>query len=103
MSAGRDETMCIFQVRGSQWHENKTPEKWRPDRYEFTPGRPVTDEDILSEGQHAWDSALNTINVGKFNLGWASIGICTHAWLIDNDKTFLVCMRHHVFKVPHVR
>jgi len=41
---------------------------------------PVTDDDILSVGQEAWDSALNTVNVGKYNLGWASIGICTHAF-----------------------
>jgi acyl-CoA dehydrogenase len=41
---------------------------------------PVTEADILSRGQAAWDSALNTVNVGKFNLGWASIGICTHAF-----------------------
>jgi acyl-CoA dehydrogenase len=40
---------------------------------------PVTEADILSRGREAWDSALNTVNVGKFNLGWASIGICTHA------------------------
>lgn len=40
---------------------------------------PVTEDDILTKGQDAWDSALNTINVGKYNLGWASIGICTHA------------------------
>ncbi|MFA5902545.1 MAG: acyl-CoA dehydrogenase family protein [Desulfobacula sp.] len=43
-------------------------------------GYPVADADILSTGREAWDSALNTINVGKFNLGWASIGICTHAF-----------------------
>ena len=43
-------------------------------------GYPVTDDDILSTGQEAWDSALNTVNVGKFNLGWAAIGICTHAF-----------------------
>ncbi len=40
---------------------------------------PVQKKDILSEGSHAWDSALNTINIGKYQLGWASIGICTHA------------------------
>ena len=40
---------------------------------------PITDADILSKGQEAWDSALNTVNIGKYNLGWASIGICTHA------------------------
>ncbi len=40
---------------------------------------PVSEADILSRGQEAWDACLNTVNVGKFNLGWASIGICTHA------------------------
>jgi acyl-CoA dehydrogenase len=39
----------------------------------------VAEDDILSLGQEAWDSVLNTVNVGKYNLGWASIGICTHA------------------------
>jgi acyl-CoA dehydrogenase len=40
---------------------------------------PVAENDILSRGQEAWDTALNTVNVGKYNLGWASIGISTHA------------------------
>jgi len=40
---------------------------------------PVADSDVLSRGQAAWDAALNTVNVGKYNLGWGSIGICTHA------------------------
>jgi acyl-CoA dehydrogenase len=41
---------------------------------------PVTENDLLSRGPAAWDSALNTVNVGKYNLGWASVGICTHAF-----------------------
>ena len=41
---------------------------------------PISEDEILSRGQEAWDSALNTVNVGKYNLGWASIGICTHAF-----------------------
>jgi acyl-CoA dehydrogenase len=40
---------------------------------------PVSEGEILSMGKDAWDTALNTVNVGKYNLGWASIGICTHA------------------------
>ena len=32
-----------------------------------------------TRGSDAWDAALNTVNIGKYNLGWASIGICTHA------------------------
>ena len=41
---------------------------------------PITEQDILSRGQQAWDTSLNTVNIGKYNLGWASIGICTHAF-----------------------
>ena len=40
---------------------------------------PVAEADIMHRGREAWNAALNTVNVGKFNLGWASIGICTHA------------------------
>ncbi|MBI5651420.1 MAG: acyl-CoA dehydrogenase [Chloroflexi bacterium] len=41
---------------------------------------PITEADILSRGSAAWDAALNTVNIGKYNLGWASIGICEHAF-----------------------
>jgi len=41
---------------------------------------PVTDAEILSRGNEAWYSSLNTINVGKFNLGWGAIGIATHSF-----------------------
>ena len=41
---------------------------------------PISEADILSTGSKAWDSSLNTINVGKFNLGFGSIGICAHAF-----------------------
>jgi acyl-CoA dehydrogenase len=41
---------------------------------------PVTETDILLRGRDAWDASLNTVNVGKYNLGWASIGICAHAF-----------------------
>jgi acyl-CoA dehydrogenase len=40
---------------------------------------PLTEADILHKGRAAWDAALNTVNIGKYNLGWASIGMCTHA------------------------
>jgi acyl-CoA dehydrogenase len=40
---------------------------------------PVEEADIIARGEHAWNSALNTVNIGKYNLGWASIGMCTHA------------------------
>jgi len=41
---------------------------------------PIGEEDILSRGEHAWNSSLNTINIGKFELGCASIGIATHCF-----------------------
>ncbi|MFJ4776269.1 acyl-CoA dehydrogenase family protein [Streptomyces sp. NPDC088762] len=40
---------------------------------------PVLAEDVLHTGRAAFDAALNTVNVGKFNLCTASIGICEHA------------------------
>jgi acyl-CoA dehydrogenase len=40
---------------------------------------PITPAEILARGDSAWDMGLNTVNIGKYNLGWASIGICTHA------------------------
>ena len=41
---------------------------------------PVAAADILHVGKPAFDAALATVNVGKVNLGWASIGICEHAF-----------------------
>ncbi len=40
----------------------------------------VSEDEVLIKGPEAWDAALNTVNVGKYNLGWASIGMCTHAF-----------------------
>ena len=40
---------------------------------------PIEEDDVLAKGRDAWDMALNTVNIGKYNLGWGSIGICTHA------------------------
>ncbi|MEW6367194.1 MAG: acyl-CoA dehydrogenase [Acidobacteriota bacterium] len=65
---------------------------------------PIAEEDILVKGQEAWDTALNTVNVGKFNLGWASIGICTHAFYeaIDHASNRIL-YGHPVTDFPHVR
>ncbi|GGN76926.1 acyl-CoA dehydrogenase [Actinoplanes lobatus] len=40
---------------------------------------PVNAVDVLHTGKSAFDAALNTVNVGKFNLCTAAIGICEHA------------------------
>jgi acyl-CoA dehydrogenase len=67
-------------------------------------GYPVTEADILSTGRNAWDSALNTINVGKYNLGWASIGICTHAFYEAlNHAAHRNLYGRFVTDFPHIR
>ena len=65
---------------------------------------PITDAEILSRGREAWDTSLNTVNVGKFNLGWASIGICTHAFYeaIDHASSRRL-FDHQVTDFPHIR
>ncbi|MEY8018454.1 acyl-CoA dehydrogenase [Mycobacterium servetii] len=40
---------------------------------------PVSEADILHRGPGAFHAALNTVNVCKYNLGWGSVGMCTHA------------------------
>jgi alkylation response protein AidB-like acyl-CoA dehydrogenase len=65
---------------------------------------PVTPADVLHTGKAAWDAALATVNVGKVQLAWASIGIAEHA--------FVEAIRHahrrvlygtRVTDFPHVR
>lgn len=64
----------------------------------------VNPADILHTGRAAWDAALATINVGKVNLGWASIGIA--------ERSFYEAVTHAnnrilygnlVTDFPHVR
>jgi len=65
---------------------------------------PITEEDILSKGQNAWDTVLNTVNVGKYNLGWASIGICTHAFFeAINHAAHRKLYNMYVTDFPHVK
>jgi acyl-CoA dehydrogenase len=65
---------------------------------------PVRPEDVLHTGRGAFDAALNTVNIGKFNLGFASIGICEHAFheaIAHADARILYGRR--VTDFPHVR
>lgn len=65
---------------------------------------PVTDANILHRGREAWDAALNTINIGKYNLGWASIGICTHAlYEAIHHAAYRRLYKMHVTDFPHVQ
>jgi alkylation response protein AidB-like acyl-CoA dehydrogenase len=65
---------------------------------------PVLPADLLQSGPGAFDAALNTVNIGKFNLGFASIGICEHALheaVTHADSRILYGIR--VTDFPHVR
>ncbi len=65
---------------------------------------PITEAEILVKGKEALDTALNTVNVGKYNLGWASIGICTHAFYeAINHAANRVLYNMRVTDFPHVR
>lgn len=64
----------------------------------------ITEADILSKGADAWDTALNTVNIGKFNLGWASIGICTHAFYeAINHASKRRLYNTYVTDFPHIK
>ncbi len=65
---------------------------------------PITEADISERGPKAWDDSLNTINVMKFNLGYASIGICTHAYheAIDHAANRYL-FGHYVTDFMHIK
>ena len=65
---------------------------------------PVPEADILSKGDEAWNATLNTVNIGKYNLGWATIGICTHAFYEAlNHASGRSLYGIHVTDFPHVK
>jgi len=61
-------------------------------------------KDVIVEGRAAWDAVLGTVTLGKFFLGFGSIGICEHAY-----EEAAVHMRARVLydapaiDMPHIR
>ncbi|AQT78397.1 acyl-CoA dehydrogenase [Mycolicibacterium litorale] len=65
---------------------------------------PVREEDILCTGPEAFSAALNTVNVGKFNLCTASIGMCEHAFYeAITHANNRILYGNPVTDFPHVR
>ena len=65
---------------------------------------PVSEANILTTDQDAWDSSLNTVNVGKYNLGWASIGMCTHSFYEAlNHAAHRKLFDHSVTDFTHIK
>lgn len=65
---------------------------------------PITEDDLLSRGPQAWDSALNTVNIGKFNIGPASIGVAEHCFYESiTHAANRILYGFRVTDMPHVR
>ena len=65
---------------------------------------PVSENEIIARGDAAWDTAMNTVNIGKYNLGWSSIGMCTHAYHESiNHASGRILYGNPVTDFPHVR
>jgi acyl-CoA dehydrogenase len=65
---------------------------------------PLTDDDVLAIGREAWDASLATVALAKYNLGWASIGIATHAFFESiNHAANRYLFKHAVTDFPHIR
>jgi len=65
---------------------------------------PITEDDLLSRGPAAWDASLNTVNIGKFNIGPASIGVAEHCFyeaITHASNRILYGLQ--VIDMPHVR
>ena len=65
---------------------------------------PVRQEDILHTGEAAFSAALNTVNIGKFNLAFGSIGLATHT-LYDSitHSHNRILYGKPVTAMPHIR
>jgi len=65
---------------------------------------PVRAEDILHTGEAAFSAALNTVNVGKFNLCFGGLGLSTHAFYEAITHAHnRVLYGNPVTDFPHVR
>jgi len=65
---------------------------------------PVAEADVIAEGRDAWDAVFNTVNFGKFFLGFGAVGICEHALAEAHAHlTRRVLYGKPVIDLPHIR
>jgi acyl-CoA dehydrogenase len=63
-----------------------------------------TRSDVIAEGRNAWDAVFGTVTLGKFFLGFGSIGMCEHAF--EEAAAHLsgrVLYGGRVIDMPHIR
>jgi acyl-CoA dehydrogenase len=66
--------------------------------------QPVSESDLIAQGRDAWDAVFGTITLGKFFLGFGSIGICEHA--LEEAVTHLgqrILYHAPAIEMPHIR
>jgi acyl-CoA dehydrogenase len=87
-----------YELIGNVVHGQMYVSNFRLDDY------PVHEEDILCTGPEAFSAALNTVNVGKFNLCSGSIGMCEHAFYeAITHANNRILYGNPVTDFPHVR
>jgi acyl-CoA dehydrogenase len=61
-------------------------------------------EDLIAQGRGAWDAVLSTVTLGKFFLGFGSIGICERAMgeAVAHLKSRVLYGRPAI-EMPHIR
>ena len=65
---------------------------------------PTDEKNLITRGQKAWDDALATVNIGKFQVGVSPIGVATHAFYECLHHSYNRWLYgHRVTDMPHVR
>ncbi|MHC4107893.1 MAG: acyl-CoA dehydrogenase family protein [Planctomycetota bacterium] len=64
----------------------------------------LPESDLIAEKRQAWDAVLGTVTLGKFFLGFGSIGICEHAFEEAADHLGArILYGKPVIEMPHIR
>jgi acyl-CoA dehydrogenase len=92
-----------FEIEGYETIKNITQNQNYVAEYHLK-DYPVTEDEILAKGQEAWDMALNAVNVGKYQLGWSSLGIATHSFFEALDHASArILYNHAVTEFSHIK
>lgn len=83
--------------------KNTVPSQMYVAEFELT-DYPVAASDIMHTGAEAFSAALNTVNVGKFNLCFGGIGMATHSlYEAITHANHRILYGNPVTDFPHVR
>lgn len=67
-------------------------------------GHELGESDVIARGRGAWDAVLGTVTLGKFFLGFGSIGICEHALAEARDYLRVRTLYGRpAIEMPHIR